>query len=191
MAERTPIFELHIRPMFRLLDRQHMLRIQQDLDLWDYDSVKTHAGRILLKVKGPAEGDGSIMPTERTGGAWPSEWVSLFDRWMQGGFRRLSLGTAKNLKLQEDADLGIISLICSTDVPATNDGRSFAWFESECIPGAATAAYRLYVLPGDNLSVPPSTVQIVCGERVDGPIPAQGVTVIDAAGTHVVNLSSA
>lgn len=30
MAERNPIFELHIRPMFRLLDRRHMLRIQQD-----------------------------------------------------------------------------------------------------------------------------------------------------------------
>ena len=25
MAERRPMFELHIRPLFRLLDRQHML----------------------------------------------------------------------------------------------------------------------------------------------------------------------
>ena len=40
MAERKPIFELHIRPMFRLLDRQHMLRFPRDLDLWDYDAVR-------------------------------------------------------------------------------------------------------------------------------------------------------
>jgi hypothetical protein len=131
------------------------------------------------------------MPTERTGGAWPSEWISLFDRWIQGGFRRLSLGTAKNLKLEEDSDLGVISLNCRTEVPATNDGGSIAWFENEFIPGAGMIAYRLYVLPAENLSAPPSTVEISCGARIDGPIPQQGITVIDAAGAHSVNLPSA
>jgi hypothetical protein len=187
MAERHPIFELHIRPMFRLLDRQYMLR---DLDLWDYDDVKTHSARILLKVKGPGPADGSRMPPDKTGGAWPSEWISLFDRWIQGGFRRLSLGTAKNLSLREDSDVGIM-LDCRTEVPATNNGRSIAWFEYEFIPEAAMTAYRLYVLPGENLSAPPSTVEISCGARIDHPIPQQGIAVIDAAGTHTVNLPSA
>ena len=75
------------------------------------------------------------MPTKETGGAWPSEWISLFDRWIQGGFRRLSLGTARDLKLLDHTkDLGIFDLGCSTDVPATNGNDSVAWFESESIP---------------------------------------------------------
>ena len=74
-------------------------------------------------------------------------------------------------------------------VPATDDDDSFAWLESEGAPGAAT--YRLYVLAGDDLSQPPDTVMLSCRERVDGPLPPQGVTVIDAAGTHTVNLPTA
>ena len=54
MAERSPVFEMHIRPLFRILDRQHMLRIQHPLDLWDYDAVKQAAAVILQKVGGPA-----------------------------------------------------------------------------------------------------------------------------------------
>ena len=126
MAERKPIFELHIRPMFRLLDRQHMLRFPRDLDLWDYDAVKTDSARILKRLKGQNDmGQDDVrfrMPTENTGGAWPSEWISLFDRSIQGGFRRLSLGTAKNLKLREDSVLGPV-LDCKTDVPATDVGH--------------------------------------------------------------------
>ena len=190
MAERNPIFELHIRPLFRLLDRQHMLRvIPESLDLWDYDAVKAKSAVILQRVKG--QGPKQTMPTSRTGGPWPSEWVSLFDRWIQGGCRRLSLGTAKNLQLGEDRDLGIFTLSCMTDVPATNSQDSIAWFEGESVPGAAIIAYRLYVLPGEDLSAPPGTVEISIGERVDGPIPQQGITVIDAAGTHIVQLPSA
>jgi len=194
MAERKPIFELHIRPMFRLLDRQHMLRFPRDLDLWDYDAVRTDSARILKRLKGQNDmGEDDVrfrMPTERTGGAWPSEWISLFDRWIQGGFRRLSLGRAKSLLLKEDPDLGI-QLTCTTDVPATNDGSSVAWYESEFVPGAAMTAYRLYVLAGENLSTPPRTVETHCGEIIDDPIPQQGITVIDAVGTHLVNLTSA
>src|ERR1700744_5196444 len=84
MAERNPVFELHIRPLFRLLDRQHMLRVPpQGLDLWDYDVVKANSASILQRVKG--QGPEQTMPTTRTGGPWPSEWGGLFDRWIQGG----------------------------------------------------------------------------------------------------------
>jgi hypothetical protein len=185
MTERNPIFELHIRPMFRLLDRQHMLRVGQR-DLWDYNYVKRESAKILVKLKGPGEG-GSRMPTQKTGGEWPSEWISLFDRWIQGGFRRLSLGKAKNLTLREDSDIGIF-LQCSTDVPATTDHSSQAWFQSEFVPGAAMTAYQLYVLAGEHLSTDATTVEIACIEIIDGPIPQQGITVIDKVGTHLVNL---
>ena len=192
MAERKPVFELHIRPMFRLLDRQHMI-FHGDLDLWDYDAVKTHSAEILRKVKSPDPNSGfTTMPNKETGGAWPSEWISLFDRWIQGGFRRLSLGTARDLKLLDHTkDLGIFDLGCSTDVPATNGNDSVAWFESESIPGATMAAYRLYVLPGEDLSTPPSTVVRRCLEHIKPPISQQGITIIDAAGMHVVSPSSA
>jgi len=186
MPERSPIFELHIRPMFRPLDRQHMMRVGAGLDLWDYDAVKTNSAQILRRVRGG--GDLQIMPTERTGGPWPSEWVSLFDRWIQGGFRRLSPGIAKNLVLREDSDIGL-HLTCRTDVPATTDSGSLAWFESETIPASVTYAYRLCVLPGENLATPPSSVERGCGERIDGPIPPEGIAVIDATGTHFVTLS--
>ena len=179
MTERKPVFELHIRPMFRLLDRQHMLRIRPELDLWDYDAVKNFAPRIVQKVGPP----NPTMPTPDTGGQWPSEWVTLFSRWVDGGFKRLSLGTASNLKIVDQGS-GRFMLSCNTDVPATDDDDSFAWLESEAAAGGPT--YRLCVLAGDDLSQPPGTVNLSCRERVDGPLPPKGVTVIDAAGTHMV-----
>jgi hypothetical protein len=166
-----------------------MMRVRASLDLWDYDAVKTNSAQILRKVRGGDDLEGQIMPTERTGGPWPSEWISLFDRWIQGGFGRLSLGIAKNLVLKEDESLGIIHLTCSTDVPATTSGHSLAWFESETIPGDVTSAYRLCILPGESLATPPSSVEFGCGERIDGPIPPEGIAVIDATGTHFVTLS--
>src|SRR5262249_61305933 len=78
-----------------------------ELDLWDYDAVKTHSTEILRKVKGPdPNSGGTTMPTIETGGPWPSVWVSVFDRWIQGGYRRILLGTAWDLKLV-DLTVGI------------------------------------------------------------------------------------
>lgn len=189
MAERSPVFELHIRPLFRLLDRQHMLRVTTpSLDLWNYDAVKANSAAILLRVKG-REGE-AMMPTKETGGPWPSEWVGLFDRWIQEGFKRLSLGTAKDLRLIEDREFNTVTLMCRTDVPATNSNDSISWFESESVPEVAMPAYRLCIRPGEDLSTPPSTVEMAVREHLDGPISQQGVTVIDAEGTHVVRLPS-
>ena len=85
MTERTPVFELHIRPMFRGIDREHMGFL---FDLWDYDDVRDNAETILARLE-------ADMPTEETGGPWPDEWVRLFARWMETGFGRLELGTAE------------------------------------------------------------------------------------------------
>jgi hypothetical protein len=38
-APRPPIFEVHIRPMFRLRDREPMSKWVQAFDLWDLDAV--------------------------------------------------------------------------------------------------------------------------------------------------------
>jgi hypothetical protein len=79
---RTPVFELHIRPMFREIDREHM---EFEVDLWDYDAVVADASEILTRLE-------TDMPPEDVGGPWPDEWVEVFRRWMMTGFRRLELG---------------------------------------------------------------------------------------------------
>lgn len=84
---RTPVFELHIRPMFRLLDRDHMAF---KLDLYDYDQVVRHADDIRDWL--------DRMPTAATGGPWPPEWVALFARWSDEAnpnrYKRLEFGRA-------------------------------------------------------------------------------------------------
>jgi hypothetical protein len=182
MAERTPVFELHIRPMFRLLDRQHMLRVRPDLDLWNYDAVKNSASAILLRIGG----SNPSMPTAEVGGAWPSEWVALFNRWMSGGFRRLAPATGKDYKLVKTAD-GRCTLSCKVDIPDTDRGDSTAWLDVVS-PGPPMASYQLLLYPGEVSPPPAQTIEITCQERVDPASAATGVSVVDATGTHAVNL---
>ncbi len=66
-------FETDVKPLFRERDRQSMERA---FDLWSYDDVRAHAGKILERVK-----DGS-MPCD---GAWPPEQVAVLQRWVDGG----------------------------------------------------------------------------------------------------------
>ncbi|MFF2776079.1 hypothetical protein ACFVU3_14330 [Streptomyces sp. NPDC058052] len=81
---RTPVFELHIQPMFRAIDRDHM---SFTMDLWDYDDVVTHADDIMERLE-------QDMPPLVSGGLWPEEWIALFKRWKEGARKRLELGTA-------------------------------------------------------------------------------------------------
>jgi len=80
----APRFELHIRTLFRALDREHMRSM---FDLWDYDDVARRVDLILSRVA-------EDMPTKATGGPWPEEWVALLRRWRDEGLKRLELGAA-------------------------------------------------------------------------------------------------
>lgn len=80
----APRFELHIRPLFRALDREHMRSM---FDLWRYEDVASHVESILSRVA-------ADMPTLATGGPWPEEWVALLRRWRNEGLKRLELGAA-------------------------------------------------------------------------------------------------
>ncbi|MFE6869527.1 hypothetical protein ACFVFS_23605 [Kitasatospora sp. NPDC057692] len=82
---RTPVFELHIRPLFRATDREHMAF---SLNLWDYDSVVANIDDVIGRV------DGGGMPPDDHSGPWPEEWVALLRRWKATGFKRLDIGTA-------------------------------------------------------------------------------------------------
>jgi CDGSH-type Zn-finger protein/truncated hemoglobin YjbI len=69
-ADEPVHFERHIRPLFRQRDRQSM---QFAFDLWSYDDVKARATDILERL------DNGSMPCD---GAWPSERVEVFRRWV-------------------------------------------------------------------------------------------------------------
>ena len=66
-------FEQHVKPLFRERDRKSM---KFAFDLWSYDDVRNNAQAILERVKA------GTMPCD---GAWPSEWVEVFERWTQSG----------------------------------------------------------------------------------------------------------
>lgn len=185
MAERSPVFELHIKPLFRILDRQHMRRIQHGFDLWDYDAVKQAATAILSKVGGPVP----TMPTADSGGPWPSEWVAVFQRWKDSGFRRLSLGVGKNYKLAKTAGLPRAVLSCKVDIPDTPEGDSVAWLDLESV-GPPQATYRLVIYPGEADPPPAQTTEVECRESVDQADADAGIVVIDANGSHSISLTA-
>jgi hypothetical protein len=66
-------YEQHVKRLFRRRDRQSM---QFAFDLWSHDEVTTHADAILQRVRA------GTMPCD---GAWPAEWVEVFERWVEGG----------------------------------------------------------------------------------------------------------
>jgi hypothetical protein len=68
-------FETDIKPLFREKDRNSMRGV---FDLWDYADVVAHGPAIAQRL---AEG---TMPCD---GAWPSERVDLFRRWLDDGAR--------------------------------------------------------------------------------------------------------
>jgi CDGSH-type Zn-finger protein/truncated hemoglobin YjbI len=73
-AAGAPIsFEQHIKPLFRERDRTSM---RFAFDLWSYDDVSANAEAILDRVKA------GTMPCD---GAWPDEWVAVFERWTRSG----------------------------------------------------------------------------------------------------------
>ena len=66
-------FEEHVKTFFRKRDRQSMLFA---FDLWVYDDVKQNAQAIIGRLRS------GTMPCD---GAWPSERVDAFERWVETG----------------------------------------------------------------------------------------------------------
>ncbi|HEY6637100.1 MAG TPA: ferritin-like protein [Solirubrobacterales bacterium] len=66
-------FEENIKPLFRERDRDSM---RFAFDLWSLDDVSTHTDAILERL------EAGTMPCD---GAWPSERVAVFRRWVDAG----------------------------------------------------------------------------------------------------------
>lgn len=140
---RPPVFELHIRPMIRLLDREHMRTWVQVADLWDLDAVWALRDNILTRVR-----DVGDMPGSRYGGPWPNEWVSLFERWVatgtdtQPGHHLLRGTPAGDYRVQS---LGGGKRRLTVAVTAPSEGCRI-WFELDAVrPGEVE--YTLWLEP--------------------------------------------
>ena len=66
-------FALHVRSLFREVDRQSM---RFRFDLWSHDDVARHADAILDRLQS------GTMPCD---GAWPDAKVEVFQRWVASG----------------------------------------------------------------------------------------------------------
>lgn len=109
----TPLWELHIRPMFRLTDRDHMLF---RFDLFDYDQIVAHKDDMVARID-------TDMPPASTGGPWPEEWRALFDRWVRAGCPRL--GSAANVKYSLVPGANNVTLVGEGEQPESGT----VWFD--------------------------------------------------------------
>jgi hypothetical protein len=173
---RLPIFELHIRPMFRMVDRVHMLRLGAGsrIDLHDYQQIRDKHVEILDLLT-----SGNPMPPPPTGGPWPQEWIDLFTRWTQTGFNRLSPGTGSNFQLVRTT-AERYALSCSVTIPNQN---ARAWFD---VVMASADAQRYELVIEDVPGGVPSPVTIEVEERIRGPLSTSEVIVVDSAGDHAL-----
>ncbi|HVR40599.1 MAG TPA: hypothetical protein VMU84_16000 [Thermoanaerobaculia bacterium] len=120
IPNRQTCFEIHIRPMMRLIDHDHMLYLApagSTIDLFDYDDVKKHADAILERLM-------YNMPTVRYGGTWPAEWILLFERWQKEEYPRLENYQGKYSVAIDDNDMVVL-----TGTFQTIRKRDRIWFE--------------------------------------------------------------
>ncbi len=131
---RTPVFELHILPMIRATDREHMRNMfGEEFDLWDYQALKDSIGRVLGSLE-------RGMPPPETGGPWPVEWILLLHRWKSTGFKRLKLATGRYEVVLPGADIVELQATASVPGPVGEAGWR-GWLQLE----AATESSRTYV----------------------------------------------
>lgn len=159
--DRPPVFELHIWPMFRLLDREHMTTLATPpIDLWNLDAVWAERHDILERLRG--EGSRN-MPGTKVGGPWPAEWVTLFERWLTTGS---DAEPGHHLVLaQPDGPYRVQTLggdrrRLTATVTAPTDGCR-VWFELDAIAGGQRD-YTLYLEPAfPSQPADPTPLQVV------------------------------
>jgi hypothetical protein len=184
MAEqRPPIFEVHIRPMFRLLDREHMSKWVQLFDLWDLDAVWEQRTEILTRVRDTAD-----MPGDRYGGPWPAEWIAIFERWIETGSdsapgHHLILTQPDGQYRVQPVSADKRRLTAAITAPS-DDCR--AWFECDAVtPGARE--YTLYLEP----AFPPRPADPTPLQALEGFVKGDATKLVihDANGTHDIALT--
>jgi hypothetical protein len=176
MATRPVRYELHIRPLVRLIDRENMAWA---FDLWDYDQARANADAILLRTA-------ADMPPHPYGGPWPAEWVATFQRWKDEGFLRLDLGTVDTPGYKATRVGETVTLTGRGTTPSSGYR---AWLEGVVTEGRPRE-YVLYWEP----PVPAATAAPTlfrAKATFQAPATATEVTVVDAGGRHIVPIVAA
>jgi hypothetical protein len=180
---RTLYFELHIRPLFREIDRLHMLGVNPDLDLWSYDSlasVDDDTGQLWRdRVREFAEALDEplqLMPPPSNSGPWPEEWLSLYRRWLDTEAKQLPRATATTMNVVKQGPVYLLK------VTGTKKGSDYAvWLDRE--PGREEPPiFIVYEQPPeDHVPATGTTFSVTEFFEAKG---AKTVRLIDANGTH-------
>jgi hypothetical protein len=179
---RTLYFELHIRPLMREIDRQHMIGIAPTLDLWSYDSLAApdpDSGILWRERVRDAVADSdplSYMPPSTSGGPWPEEWLALYKRWLDEGAKRLPFATMTSAIVTKAGNAFRLR------VTGSKTGANYAvWLDTQ--PGRATPpVYELYEQPPEP-NAPAPGVSFDVSEFFDSG-GAKTVRLIDRSGAH-------
>lgn len=177
--DRYPRFELHIVPLMRLLDLEKMLTFT-GLDLSDYDTVRRKASEIYGRIQ-------TDMPWTVYGGLWPKEWVQLFKRWIDTGFKRLDLGKP-SFPYQASREKALVTVIGASVVP---DDSYEGWLQPALVEGGGRE-YTLYWQEPDLTPTPPLyPKEVVFEETFSAPLGLASVFIRDADGRHEIPIEAA
>lgn len=185
-ASQVPIiFELHIRPMFRLIDQQHMMFFG---DIWNYAALmetpegetKTRA-EIILDLVCAQDG---FMPPNGFGGPWPQEWITLYQRWLHEGCGHLATGAADSYKAARQS--GNIRVQGVGNVPTPNFQ---VWLNLEVADrNTPLFEYTLFLMPPDG-DQPAVQTPFVANDTINNaPAGLKTIIVNDAKGKHAVKV---
>ena len=175
-TDRVVLFELHIRPLMRLIDRDNMLPV--GIDLWDYDAVRERSGDILMHLR-------ADMPPNRFGGPWPEEWIALFERWADTGFQRLQLGqvTAAGYKAVQTG-----STVTVTGTSQAPGPGHQAWLEGGV--GANGARELTHYLQPPPVAQPGAPAILRLKAVYESPTALTEIVLTDGAGRQVVPIQA-
>lgn len=175
---RAAIWELHIVPMFRLIDRDHMLQLEppQQIDIYDYDQVvaRCKTGVFQRWLHGH-------MPPSSVGGPWPEEWLALFDRWVKDGDGYARLGVI-DAEYAASADGSNVLLFGTGEKP---DGDDKVWFERL----SKSETPREYALAREPIGTAGDTGDFTAREVFAATPGVTTVIVHDAKGRHEVPIT--
>jgi hypothetical protein len=190
--KRPVVFELHIRPLFRSLDREHM---SFAINLWKYldapDAQRTaFYQRILSKLK--ATDPNTVMPPPNEGGPWPQEWLDLFERWIQEGTVRLDRATADptQFKAVRDTASGTVDISAAGQKPSSGH---VVWIERNYDPERLFNEYQpaeFVIYQESRITAATTPTAFAIDDFFDVPTTATTVTIIDTNGPHVVNITT-
>ena len=175
---RKVYFELHIRPMFRFIDRDHMLQMGNPLfDLFKYEDVRMMTeGTPTVEPQMLPWIEGKRMPPASLGGPWPEEWMALFRRWAEekdDPYARLPRAEVQSWSATREDDA--VTLVANGTKPSSADA---VWIERL----TAAESPREYIIYREPKGTPGAAVKFAARETFLSANPGKVIIVHDASG---------